>query len=193
MDRAKFWNDACRGGAIIGLVMAASNVAEQAIMYKGGSIALIALMVLEWLAMAGVFIWLLYRFTRKHSTQYSPEEGFSYGQGLGFSVVMSLLSGLIVGAAGYFYRYVLIGNDRYTERLIDTIRGLYAQMPSMPADLEDAYETMFEQLRALPEPSIFRAVLSSMFVYFVVGGLIGLIVAGVLTRAPRPFAGSDGQ
>ena len=36
MEKSNFWNDACRGGAIIGLAMAVSNVAEQAMLLKGG-------------------------------------------------------------------------------------------------------------------------------------------------------------
>ena len=96
MEKSNFWNDACRGGAIIGLVMAVSNVAEQAMLLKGG-IGMYGLVIVEWLALAGVFIWLLYRFTRKRAALYAPEEGFSFGQGFGFIVVMSLLSGLIAG------------------------------------------------------------------------------------------------
>ena len=55
MEKSNFWNDACRGGAIIGLVMAVSNVAEQAMLLKGG-IGMYGLVIVEWLALAGVFI-----------------------------------------------------------------------------------------------------------------------------------------
>lgn len=191
MEKSNFWNDACRGGAIIGLVMAVSNVAEQAMLLKGG-IGMYGLVIVEWLALAGVFIWLLYRFTRKRAALYAPEEGFSFGQGFGFIVVMSLLSGLIVGAAGYFYRHVAIGYDVYTERYIDSVNGLLSEVP-VPAATVDAYELLFEQLRSTPEPSIFAAIASSMFWYVVAGGLIGLVIAGVISRAPRPFDTEGGN
>ena len=191
MEKSNFWNDACRGGAIIGLVMAVSNVAEQAMLLKGG-IGMYGLVIVEWLALAGVFIWLLYRFTRKRAALYAPEEGFSFGQGFGFIVVMSLLSGLIAGAAGYFYRHVAIGYDVYTERYIDSVNGLLSEVP-VPAATVDAYELLFEQLRSTPEPSIFAAIASSMFWYVVAGGLIGLVIAGVIPRAPRPFDTEGGN
>ena len=191
MEKSNFWNDACRGGAIIGLVMAVSNVAEQAMLLKGG-IGMYGLVIVEWLALAGVFIWLLYRFTRKRAALYAPEEGFSFGQGFGFIVVMSLLSGLIAGAAGYFYRHVAIGYDVDTERYIDSVNGLLSEVP-VPAATVDAYELLFEQLRSTPEPSIFAAIASSMFWYVVAGGLIGLVIAGVISRAPRPFDTEGGN
>ena len=191
MEKSNFWNDACRGGAIIGLVMAVSNVAEQAMLLKGG-IGMYGLVIVEWLALAGVFIWLLYRFTRKRAALYAPEEGFSFGQGFGFIVVMSLLSGLIAGAAGYFYRHVAIGYDVYTERYIDSVNGLLSEVP-VPAATVDAYELLFEQLRSTPEPSIFAAIASSMFWYVVAGGLIGLVIARVISRAPRPFDTEGGN
>ncbi|MFR2524675.1 DUF4199 domain-containing protein [uncultured Alistipes sp.] len=191
MEKSNFWNDACRGGAIIGLAMAVSNVAEQAMLLKGG-IGMYGLVIVEWLALAGVFIWLLYRFTRKRAALYALEEGFSFGQGFGFIVVMSLLSGLIAGAAGYFYRHVAIGYDVYTERYIDSVNGLLSEVP-VPAATVDAYELLFEQLRSTPEPSIFAAIASSMFWYVVAGGLIGLVIAGVISRAPRPFDTEGGN
>ena len=191
MEKSNFWNDACRGGAIIGLVMAVSNVAAQAMLLKGG-IGMYGRVIVAWLALAGVFIWLLYRFTRKRAALYAPEEGFSFGQGFGFIVVMSLLSGLIAGAAGYFYRHVAIGYDVYTERYIDSVNGLLSEVP-VPAATVDAYELLFEQLRSTPEPSIFAAIASSMFWYVVAGGLIGLVIAGVISRAPRPFDTEGGN
>ena len=186
MEKSNFWNDACKGGAIIGLVMAVSNVAEQAMLLRGG-VAMFGLVVLEWLALAGVFIWLLVRFTRRRAALYPPEEGFTYGQGLGFIVVMSLLAGVIVGVVSYFYRHVVVGYDAYTERYIGSVQGLLSEVP-VPAATLDVYETMFEQMRSTPEPSIFGADGRSAFWYVVAGGLIGLIVAAVVARAPRPFA-----
>lgn len=50
MEKSNFWNDACRGGAIIGLVMAVSNVAEQAMLLKGG-IGMYGLVIVEWLSL----------------------------------------------------------------------------------------------------------------------------------------------
>lgn len=191
MNGSNFWNDACRGGAIIGLVMAASNVAEQAMLLKGG-ITIYGLLILEWLVLAVVFIWLLYRFTRKRAALYSPEAGFTFGQGFALVVVMSSLTGLIVGVLGYFYRHVLIGYATYTERYIDSLSNMLSQVP-VPAATLDTYEAMFEQLRATAEPTIFRAVFGSVLIYFIVGGLIGLIVAGILARAPRPFAGTNAE
>ena len=41
--------------------------------------------------------------------------------------------------------------------------------------------------------SIFAAIASSMFWYVVAGGLIGLVIAGVISRAPRPFDTEGGN
>ena len=93
---------------------------------------------------------------------------------------------------GYFYRHVAIGYDVYTERYIDSVNGLLSEVP-VPAATVDAYELLFEQLRSTPEPSIFAAIASSMFWYVVAGGLIGLVIAGVISRAPRPFDTEGGN
>ena len=79
MTKFKFWNEVCKYGAIIGLVMSVAFVIEQSLMLSGW----FSTMGLVWVLAAVVYIVLLYRFAKRRREQYGQEQGFPFGHGLG--------------------------------------------------------------------------------------------------------------
>ena len=105
MTKFKFWNEVCKYGAIIGLVMSVAFVIEQSLMLSGW----FSTMGLVWVLAAVVYIVLLYRFAKRRREQYGQEQGFPFGHGLGFILALILASAMIKGVVEYLYRSVFIG------------------------------------------------------------------------------------
>lgn len=93
MTKFKFWNEVCKYGAIIGLVMSVAFVIEQSLMLSGW----FSTMGLVWVLAAVVYIVLLYRFAKRRREQYGQEQGFPFGHGLGFILALILASAMIEG------------------------------------------------------------------------------------------------
>ena len=70
MTKFKFWNEVCKYGAIIGLVMSVAFVIEQSLMLSGW----FSTMGLVWILAAVVYIALLYRFAKRRREQYGHEQ-----------------------------------------------------------------------------------------------------------------------
>lgn len=132
-----------------------------------------------------LFIYLLYRFTRRRSALYTAEEGFTYGQGWCYTTSVSLACGVIVGVVWYLYRCVVVGNGEYTRRLAESIQETV--MGSVPPAMSGFYAGMLKEVQEAAAPSIFSMVSGSLFSYFFIGGLAGLIIAGIVSREAKPF------
>ena len=83
-----FWNEASRCGAIVGLV----NVA-----FELGKMSVPSIAFVLGLANFVVTIYLLWRFASRRAKSFG-NEGFTYGQSLGFIVAMGIFAGIITGA-----------------------------------------------------------------------------------------------
>ncbi len=186
--KKSFWSDAARCGAYIGLLLAASSVLETG-MALSGKLGLYAVIIFEWLAVVALHIYLLLRFTRQRSALYAVEEGFSFGQGYGYALAMSLLAGVILGAVNYIYLHLVLGYDRYVEKITDIL----SQLVSMSGAQNASVTMLVEQLQHMPEPSLLATIWSGIWSSLLFGAVFGLIVAGVSARAPQLFSdkGSD--
>ena len=163
MTKFKFWNEVCKYGAIIGLVMSVAFVIEQSLMLSGW----FSTMGLVWVLAAVVYIVLLYRFAKRRREQYGQEQGFPFGHGLGYRSVF-------IGYSEYI--------DRYTSALIR-----FAEEGKFPASMEGVFAEMLKTIQEASEPSIQATVGASIWGNLIVGLVLGLILAGILARAPRPF------
>lgn len=185
MVKSNFWNEACKYGAIIGLAMSVAYIIEQSFMLSG-KLPLMMAMALVWVIASVGYIVMLYYFTKRRRAACAPEEGFSFGQGFGFLIAMVLLAALIKGVIEFLYRSVLIGYSEYMDRYINAMTQAISG-GGVPASMEGFYAQTFEQMQSMPEPSILATVWSAIFGNLLVGGLLSLILAAVLARAPRPF------
>lgn len=196
MKESKFLHDVLSKGAILGFVMLASCIFEQAVLIYKGTLGWVGFMGIEMLVIAGVFVWLIYRFTKNYSrTVLDSQQGikyFSYGSGLGYAVVVSMLAGVIVAIGTYIFRHSIVGYDNYTDGMIQTYQNLLSAS-NMPASMAGTYRQMFAQLKSQPEPSLFMSLFSGISNYFISGTLVGLVVAGLVKHTPDIFNDKTGD
>ena len=77
MEQKRFWSVAATQGGVIGLVLAASMFFETYASLSG-SVGLMGLMLVEWIAVVVLHYWLLNRYTKQYAAQFSAEEGFPF-------------------------------------------------------------------------------------------------------------------
>ncbi len=194
MKESNFLHDVLSKGAILGFIMLASNIFEQAVLLYKGTLGWIGFMGVEMLVAAGVFVWAVYEFTKKYARSVlDSQQGvkyFSYGSGLGYAVVVSMLCGVIVAIGAYLFRHCIVGYDNYTAGIVQTYQNLLTAS-NMPASLAGTYQQMFAQLKSQPEPSLLMSLFSGISNYFVCGSLVGLVVAGIVKYTPDIFNKAD--
>ena len=137
--------------------------------------------------------YLLHRFTRNRSKLYSAEEGFSFGQGYLFVLAVSAFAGVIVGGVQYIYLHLIMGYSNYTSRLVEALTDMMALGGGVPASMESVMAQSLEQIQTAPAPSVLATVWGGIWVSLLFGAVFGLIIAGVLSRAPRPFDTQAGE
>ena len=158
----KFWNEASRGGAILGLVTMAFSLLGMVLPTSFGFVINLASFV--------VTLYLLFYFTKRRADQF-PKEGYSYAQCLGFIVAMGIFAGIIAGA----YQIVasnFLFPEKY-EETYNTIIATYAQMGTFDNNMMDMMKTLMRSYLFSPIPVLITQVLASIFTY----GFYGLFVA----------------
>ena len=182
-------------GAILGCVMLISHIAELMMLLYGGSLMWFGIMFIEWIAVATLFIYLLYRYTRHYTGlvyRMQIKQGrvpqFSYLNGLCYIVAVSTLAGVIIGIGDYVFHNAIIGHEVYIKRsmeiMVNLLNGLGVS-PDAPAVHEQITE-FNKTIQELPNPSLFETVYNSMFNYMIISGLmLGSIIAIFTKRSPK--------
>ena len=158
----KFWNEASRGGAILGLTAMAFALLGMVLPTSLGFVINLASFV--------VTLYLLFYFTKRRADQF-PKEGYSYAQCLGFIVAMGIFAGIIAGA----YQIVasnFLFPEKY-EEMYNTIIATYAQLGTFDNNMMDTMKTLMRSYLFSPIPVLITQVLASIFTY----GFYGLFVA----------------
>ena len=158
----KFWNEASRGGAILGLVTMAFALLGMVLPQSIGFVLNVASFV--------VTLYLLFYFTKRRADQF-PKDGYSYAQCLGFIVAMGIFAGIIAGA----YQIVasnFLFPEKY-EEMYNTIIATYAQIGTFDNNMMDTLKTLMRSYLFSPIPVLITQVLASIFTY----GFYGLFVA----------------
>ena len=184
-----FWNDALRSGAILGLVMGLSRVFESYMLYISDMKGVNTLLVIEWLAAAAVFVYLLYRFSKQRSMRFSEREGYSYGQALSYLLMESILTGVIVGVAEFCFNQI-VGYDAIIAGYISLIDeyGEMVASAGVPASSMQVLEQLKVTMRDAQEPTILNNVFSALNLYFMTGGILALLISAFVKREANPFA-----
>lgn len=191
MKTSIFLNDILTKGAILGGVMLASNIAENAMFYYGGTLSWLGVYGIEWLIAIVLYCYLLYRFTRNYANLVVEERKdlpyFTYGNGLSYAVLVSMLAGVVVSIGAYMFQHYVIGYENFINHYIEFIQTAVAQSGVQMADMQTALGEVINQLKNTPEPSIISALISGVWSYLIAGTFVGLIVAAFTKRNVQLF------
>jgi hypothetical protein len=194
MNNKTFFSDAMMAGAIVGVVMALSRIFERYELFFSTSelLSVVTPYAIEWVLMVGIFVWLLFFFTRRRAKAADAEVGFSYGQALSFVLVVSMLTGIIVGLADTIFINAM-GYDVYVDGMVSRIaemRNLYIEAGLTQADVK-SFDEMAAAARMAEQPSIFMNIFVDLYNYILFGGLPGLIIAAIVRRQPEYRVNND--
>ncbi len=174
MKQATFWREASRGGAIVGLVGVVFSVLSMLLPKMNGlwSIANVALT-----------IYLLFWFTRRRALKF-PQDGYSYGQSLGFILAMSIFAGIIAGA------YQIVASNwlfpEQFEQMMEQMLVAFAQA-GISGEQADAIALMYRSMIFSPMPALFWSIFGSVLG----NGFFGLFVSIATKREPSLFDVDD--
>ena len=192
MNNKIFWSDVLRAGALLGLVMGLSSILENFIKIKSGMAmsTMSLVLTLEMIISLVIFIWLLYRFTKRRSLSAQPSEGFPFSYGLVYVFSVSVLTGVVVGLANTLF-IAVVGYDTNVNAIVeqmDSAARLMAQVDQTgvsSASYGSLVDTMIEGLESSSRPSVFDNIFAAMGNYIIGGTLLGLIIAYFVRREPE--------
>lgn len=170
------WKLAATGGMILGLVFIfimiigyAQNL-EKSYSWITGVTEFIALVIIT------------YIYAKKMADAYG-NEGFTYGQSVGFILKMMLCAGVFAGIGQYvLYNYI---DPDYYQEMMELALLNQGMSNVMIAENMDAI------LRMVTSP-IFM-VLGGMFGMVLYGGLIGIFVSAFVKKPAKPFSKNNSQ
>ena len=186
MNNKDFWQDVLRSGALLGVVMSLSLIVEQYIMVCSPlSLAMGSFIYfVEWCSVAVIFVAALYRLTRRRAKESDPQVGYGYAQALSYMLLISALTGVVVGVVHMLFISV-IGYDGYVEGMLHRIDEMRSMMLASGGGSYNAlFEQMVSGLRSAEQPTIIDYVILSANNYILCGGVVGLIIAGFVRREP---------
>lgn len=174
--KSTFWSEASRGGAILGLVSAASSCLGMVLPQSVGFVITLANFVLT--------IYLLFYFTKRRAEQF-PSEGYSYSQCLGFMAGMGIFAGIIAGAyqivaSNFFFA------EKYEELYAATV-ALYSQMGAFNNEVMEQMTTLMRSYIFSPLPSLVSNIFSMVLTFC----FYGLFIAVGTKREADIFDNTD--
>ena len=101
-------------------------------------------------------------------------------------ILLSLFAGIVVALAQVVCVNYMIGYEAYIDGMIASMRSILAQS-EMPQHMEPFMRDLFRQLQEAPTPSILQVAWGAVSNTIFFGMIYGLIMAGVLSRSPKPF------
>ena len=185
MEQKSFRTVAATQGGVIGLVLAASMWFETYTTLSG-RMGLMALMLVEWVAVVILHYWLLNRYTKQYAAQCPAEEGVPFYRVYCYVLLLSLCAGVIVGLAQAVYLHGVMGYGAYLEQYAAALKGL-AEQSSASSSIEPMLKQLFAQLEAAPVPSVLQTAWGGVTGSILYGGFFGLIIAAVQSRRPELF------
>ena len=192
MKQNLFLNSLMNKGAILGLVMLCSHIFEQYAVVYGGTMVWFSVMGAEMVAVAALYVWLLYRFAKSYSLSVMEQQRqgdikmFAYSRGFTYVASVSSLAGVIVGLGRYVMHSVVIGHEKYLQAMVTAVQKALSASPES-STLMSSYEPMLKAMMTQPEPGVFTTIISSVWSYMVWGVIVGLIIAAVVKREPVLF------
>lgn len=196
MKISALWNDILTKGAILGVVMLASNIAEASMVVYGKTIGWVAVMSIECLVVMALYCYLIYRFTSNYAKLVISERKdmpyFTYGNGYSYAVMISILAGVITALGNYIFINYVVGYDNYVGATINIAQEAISQA-EIPSAMAGQYEQMLAAIQQQQAPSMMSKLFGSIWTYLLSGSLVGLIVAAFIKREPQIFDNQNEQ
>ena len=186
MNKQLFWQQTAKQGGVLGVILAFSMLFESYTSLSG-NMGLMSLMVFEWIAVVVLHYYLLHRYTKQYSSLFPQEQGFTFGQGYGYLMIVSAFAGVIVGLVQAIYLHMILGYPAYVERLITSMQTMLASGGPASSSVESLLAQSFAEVQNAPIPSVLSTVWGGLFNTILFAAVFGLIIAGVLSRAPKLF------
>ncbi len=157
-----FWNEASRGGAILGAASVAFTCASLFLPQSAGFVMELASFV--------VTLYLLFYYTKQRADKF-PKQGYTYAQSLGFMVAMGVFAGIILGAFQILASNFLFA-EVYEEKY-QAVIAMYAQYGKFDNNMMDMLTSTMRSYIFSPIPALISNVLASIFTY----GFYGLFIS----------------
>lgn len=164
--RQKYWGELLTGGMVLGLVLFGIMLLQHVTRFMGREVNTV-LSVLSFGATVAILVIYGYRAARYCLPDKLHPGGFTYGRAFGFSLLVSLLAGIICGA-GYFLLTEVIDPVFFGE-MIQQFAEMYVSSGWMDAD-------QAKEMIALAH-NIFVVILGNMVVMLLKGGFVALFTS----------------
>lgn len=188
MSRRQFIEEILRAGAMLGLLMAFSHIFEHYLLiYSGMDLSTASMVYLfEWIVSAGVYVWLMWRSTRRTASLVDKRMGFGFGLGWSYVVIVAMLVGIIVGVANTLF-VSLMGYEAYVDGMLVRLDQMRDMMLATGADTanDELFVELREAVQSAEQPSIFSNILASLNSFIFTGGIMGLVIASFARRQPE--------
>lgn len=174
--RQKYRGELLTGGMVLGLAMFVIMVLQYLLRDVGGFLV----GLLSFAGFAAILVVLIV-YGRRAAALCPPDpllrpNGFSYGRAFGFSLLLSLLSGIVYGA-GYFLLTEVIDPD-YFGQAMNQVAEMYVSSGLMTAEQVQAGLALMHNL--------FVVIFANMVAMLFQGGFLALFTSAIV-RYRRPF------
>ena len=180
-----------KAAGILGGLLSMSVVLETAMMMSMESVGIgtiTLLYLVEWIAVAVLHFYLLFRFTKIHSANFSKDLGFSFGSAYGYTISISLFAGVITGVIRYVYLNLVVGHANYVDHIIKTMQTYVLENSALfQGSMRGMINDGMKQLEAAPEPTFYDYISGDAFTAVLFAIFFGLFIAGILSRPSQPF------
>lgn len=174
--RQKYRGELLTGGMVLGLAMFVIMVLQYLLRDVGGFLV----GLLSFAGFAAILVVLII-YGRRAAALCPPDpllrpNGFSYGRAFGFSLLLSMLSGIVYGA-GYFLLTEVI-DPHYFGQAMDQVAEMYVSSGLMTAEQVQAGLALMHNL--------FVVIFANMVAMLFQGGFLALFTSAIV-RYRRPF------
>lgn len=174
--RQKYWGELLTGGMVLGLAMFVIMVLQYLLRDVGGFLV----GLLSFAGFAAILVVLIV-YGRRAAALCPPDpllrsNGFSYGRAFGFSLLLSMLSGIVYGA-GYFLLTEVI-DPHYFGQAMDRVAEMYVSSGLMTAEQVQAGLALMHNL--------FVVIFANMVAMLFQGGFLALFTSAIV-RYRRPY------
>lgn len=177
--KRKYWAELLTGGMVLGVVMVVVLFLQYLIRNQEPGFVGSLLSFANFAAVVAVLV----IYGRKAAALYAEHPlGFSYGRAFWFSLLMSMLSGVIYGA-GYFLMSEVVDPVYYGE-IQQKVLEIYAKAGKMT---QEQVEMMQEAMGLMH--NLFVVIFSYVFVMLFQGGFVSLFTAAIVRRKPASALG----